>query len=732
MAKRKRRRRKPKKLTRPILQTKDAEILTERINAFLQKGEYEQAWATCQQLESLNANKVAQGARAEIRFRQAMTAQDAQVRLQYLQRAVQYAPDDGLYWYHLGLAQYEAGNPEKAISAYRKAHQMGVDAARLAYPWALALLETGKDELPLPLKGSEKRALQVVRALQNGREVNLAFNGNAEGVDAIWQGLLQLDHQRTEVAQTALERARREELAPLVDAVRRYYLGVLAARRREYDVALQLWREAKEQGLSSLWLRDNLASAYRIQSTQLLLEKKWAEAVESAQAGLEVKPNDRVLADNAAYAHFHLGLEAAEAEEWEQAVQHWTAAQEVAPSRQLAANLALALEQQERWEEAADAWRDMIRRRPRRKDNPNYLDDAQVAAIWAHIAECYLKGGDPEEAVQTCKRALKYAPNDIDLHLKLADAQLANDNSYAALNTLTVAQRLDPENLVVLRRLAAIEQQLGYTWLAVEHWKEALTQDPTDVDAQQGLTLYYEQRLRQLWGFATLDHIRAFVEEGLQLLPRSGILHVAMGRLEALEGNVKAAVQYFEEAIQAEPNNGSLYLEIVHFWLQHEEPERAAKVLEQAEARLHSPRVFINLGLAYAIADEPEQAFDLFDKAQQEASNDPTVVVTVVEALRDHERLDIAESYVRHVLARNPENGYAYYVQGLIHVTQARTHEARRSWRRARSLARRTGDERLMEMLEEAEMLLSPSRVMRALLEMFGGIDDEEFDFFEE
>src|SRR5205823_1768716 len=146
----------------------------------------------------------------------------------------------------------------------------------------------------------------------------------------------------------------------------------------------------------------------------------WQEAINLINSE-PARIDDPSLKEIAGLAHYNLGYEAAKAEKWEIAARHWRKAGEQLGSCRLAQNLALAEEALENWGDSADAWREMVRRRSRKADNPDYLDNNQVAAIWRRAAECYRKDDEVDEAITCLKTALKYAENSMELRLVITD-----------------------------------------------------------------------------------------------------------------------------------------------------------------------------------------------------------------------------------------------------------------------------------------------------------------------
>ena len=188
-----------------------------------------------------------------------------------------------------------------------------------------------------------------------------------------------------------------------------YYLGVAAMRGDDRVSAAAAWQRAREAGVATSWSNQNLGALVQEDMFAAVSEDRWQDAVNALKREPALAQN-RILAETAALAYYHLGYEAGLAGRWSTAVQHWRAANELHGSRYLAQNLALAEEALGNWEQAAEAWRDMVRRRPRKPDHPDYLSDAQVAAIWNHVAECYQRAGAGEEAVKTLRAAANTPP----------------------------------------------------------------------------------------------------------------------------------------------------------------------------------------------------------------------------------------------------------------------------------------------------------------------------------
>src|SRR5690606_1619258 len=138
------------------------------------------------------------------------------------------------------------------------------------------------------------------------------------------------------------------------------------------DAALKLWEQTYSSGGGARKLAENLAVLLQQRLEALIaagdeqaaaaLAREWAEL----SGGVAFDELRIQALDRGAYT-------AASAGDWAEAVALWEAAREIlgraqglGSPRPILHNLALAYERLEEWEEAAEAWRGLLRTRPRR------------------------------------------------------------------------------------------------------------------------------------------------------------------------------------------------------------------------------------------------------------------------------------------------------------------------------------------------------------------------------
>jgi len=399
----------------------------------------------------------------------------------HLQTAVQFQPDDELYAYHLGLALHRQGNLPGAMEAYQAARKKaGAVAKRAAYPLALALLNAGQSlpENPVwqELLPEEQNILRIAGVFRR-RPYQLPADA-----PLLLCALVSLDNDNRLEARGQLE----QFLVTATDAgekgLAHYYLGVLAARANDFESARCAWEAALANGFKHERLCANLAELYQRRAEDALTQGEIQTALAAASEAKRHLPQENSLDELLAQIHQQLGYQAATHNNWSEAQYHWRSAVNLdSGSFRLAYNLALAYEKSGDFLQAGEAWREALRRRPRRADHPDALDDDQVSRLWQRAAECYSKAGEFDEVGRTYQQAIKWAPENLNLRLSLAENALHEGRLQLANNELQRILEIDPKHVPALLCMGEVcSQDEGY-WRNVQapkYWQKALEIDP--------------------------------------------------------------------------------------------------------------------------------------------------------------------------------------------------------------------------------------------------------------
>jgi tetratricopeptide (TPR) repeat protein len=634
---------------------------------------------------------------AEAYFRRSLS--DPSPRPADLQQAVKLNPTEPRYRYHLALAHHRQGELKQAESLYRQLLAESPPFSRAAGPLAQLLLERGQratqDPVWAQLPAQTQAQLAVAEALLQ-KKGGAALPPLAEQpLDPLWQGLLALasnDPAAASQLQAALEAG---DLHPLPRSLAHYYLGVAAVRANQPEAALAHWQKAQADGLDTPHLRHNLST---LAFEQAVWMQQRGRPQQAAELLAQVNPNgqaDRRLQALQQQLNLELGYAAAQKGNWTQAVGHWETAERAGDdSRSLVYNLALAYQHVERFQDAADYWRTLLRRRPRRSSHPEALTEQQVARIWQNVAENYAKAGDFEEAITTYKNAVKWAPDNLDLRLQLVEAYQVEGRWQAAENELNRILEKEPDNIRALTLLAESYSDSYYPGQARRLWLRILELEPQNPVARQQLahTIEREGFARNMWGQP--HQAIEIYQEGLKHVPDSQRLLVKIGGTYAQLGNFEQARVYLNQAHQLNPNDLQTLHTIFNIWLEfNSKPDlqQAFDLIKAVKSSIPGGFFLDLVQRCLKLRKEPE-ARRLLEYADTQYAADDDVSVSIAMAYLDLADAQQARSILRRVLKHNPAHIEANIELGILYYEMDQTRLAKRHWQEAETEARKLND----------------------------------------
>lgn len=742
---------------RPASSASDLALMIQRAMRALESNDFDRAWTTWQGIDRTfpgQQDLVRRGLN-ETSFRQALAQPDLKLRVESLQAAIQQFPDDARFPYHLALAQHRMGQLEPALDSYQAAHQLSLDPRRLAYPWALAALEAGNAEhlalaRPLVTDPEQQAALDAVIALRRKKLAAPRPLDEAAGqLDRLWIGLAHLARGEKPQALAALRAAAGDQPLPdAAESVRRYYLGVLAAGDGDLIGAADNWVAAYDAVNKARFRPDpgaalfrNLGYLHRQRAIDLLDEGGYKDALEEAAAASQLGFEDRILAETGALAGFYLGNQAAERGDWTKAQEFWQMAYDASPSRHLALNLGLAYERVGDWHEAAVFWRDMARRRPRKEDHPDYLDDDQVAAVWARSAACYVRSDDVDEALAMLRNALKYAPDDANLRLDMARMQLAVGSDWAAQNTVNDLLAHQPKNVAALMLGAQISASSGDRRQAKRYWQQALAIEPDNEDVIREYCAFCEQQgddyLEWGWNDQALDWYR----QGLAVAPTHGELLASVALVLARQDDREGALDHARRAIEHGQGRSDGYFFAIRALMILGEQDEALAAARLAGERIPyvAPGFFLDMAGDARIHGQTELFDALIGMAEAVALDKLEFWQMAGTLLIVQEQYDLAEVYLSKLLEAAPDHLDGLMMLGVVYAETERKSQAKNLWRTAKRLARKASDHARLNAVNAIEDMFDSGMPkgsfagMLAIMSegMIPGLDDDE-EFYDE
>lgn len=691
----------------------------------LEAGRYEQAIAAWSGLARHDPAVAA--ALAEAHLRRARTLPDGDDQIREIEQALRLAPEQPRYQYALGLALHRAGNLAGAIERYRAvlAHDSVWPGA--AQVLALARLEQQPDRDPAELCTHPEIAalLSPVRALLGGT----APAPDDSSIGQLWQALAQLQ-QRRPVERAALESI--AGLPPRAGAIGRYYAGVAAARAGAVDIALDLWLRLYQESSRSHtpiqpWLLQNLMAALYSRLNAQLSSDDYGAAARTAERALKLPLTSAALGELVVEVLDHGARAAADAGDWAGATRLWQGARELVgrvaglgSPRPLHHNLAIAAEIQERWADAAESWRAMLRTKPRQatsaaSDSLPPLSSAQWAWVRRRVIECYKRAGQPGEAVAVFRQALKAEPDDLDLRLQLADALLANDQEQAALNELQRVLERNAEHVEARLRMAAIHAARGDLYAAEDVLRAVIAHQPDHAQARQQLARLLLQRGQEHLFLRQRVAAEAAFVEGQELAPDDFNFPLNLARLALELRQPERARDLLERVLELGAEMPEAYLQAIDCWAQAGKLDEARAVVARAEAALKlGPPFYIAAGCLLLEHARPAPASRLFASSRPQPAS-PQLVEFATQLLdravaldgdQPRIRLEIATElmqlqpglalrYVEEATQIAPDDPQVLLLLGLLQALNGQKRDARKTLTRAGLLARREGDHEL-------------------------------------
>jgi len=657
----------------------------------------------------------------------------------------------------MGNTLVALGRTEEALAAFQKVDATTLKDTKVNYPIQLARMAASEKWSAAGLSSLESNTLHLLESLMESsseKEISQCLEQmEKENPDmsetAIWKLLVQM-YQKPKSAPTArLESAASDnDASPILN----YYLGVASMRKSEVEDAKTYWEKAEEGGLNSAWFTKNQSLLLSEQAQRAALDDQWEQIIATDYP--EHLLEDTALGEIVAAAHDHSGYTEAQKNRWKQATDHWRKASEVLQNRRLIQNLALAEEKLGNWHTAAEAWRSVVRRRPRKTTHPDYLTDLQVSAIWRHAADCYEKNHVSEESILCFKNAIKYSEDDPDLRLELAKSYLATDRAEAAGNELNRLLEIDPEHVPALEVLGHIYSD-SWKHDDMEIWRRIIKIKPSHFDARQALAEGYIRKSRgmlpsrsgfsneflQLFeglsNFRDNDRSIKLLQKGLEELPGHPKLLLALGQSYIEADQHEDAKEILIQTAEASSGDMMILTETILGLLQISEDEAVLAMLptfrENKKAVVPVWFTIIDTGFTNKVIDD-EWFNILADEAllasqKYERFTLAYTLANLAELAHRHELVDEFAVYQKRIDTEVPKSGAAEFVLSFLAMDDDDTSKARRMLQRAKSKAKKAREQELLQRIEEIEMMLSPS-AMGNILRMMEEMDIPP-DFFD-
>jgi tetratricopeptide (TPR) repeat protein len=664
---------------------------------------------------------------AEAHFRRGLVlfyGSDSQTGMSHLQTAASYLPNDACYAYHVGLALHRLGNLPGALGFYETARQTpGLFATRAAYPLVLVLLQNGQDPTTTSAWYDLTVAEQaLLRSVNNFRRRPYTLPPEAP---LLLRALAALDNNDNAQAQAGLEKILAVDATAAEKNVANYYLGVLAARAEDWDTARRAWDAAFAAGLRSARLQSNLAEIYQRLAEDLLIQDDAQTALAAAEEAKRHLPGNSDLDELLAQIHQQLGYQSANANRWDEAKSHWQTAVELdSTSFRLVYNLALAYEKLGNNISAGQTWREALRRRPRRPDHPDVLSDDEVAQVWQRAAECYRKAGEFDQVKRTYQQAIKWAPDNLDLRLALAESLIKEGHLQSARNELEQVLKRNPKHVQALIRLGeAYFRDERSPWYVKEQakkpWEKALQIEPKNSKVQQVLAEWYVDQAEIDFSWDRYAEAAENYQKALEYQPKNINTLVSLAGCYIKLEDESRGEEYASQAL-AQAANFDDFATIISFWLRVGSNKRAWEITSQAEERFRNVPTDFYIDLAQNLikAGRKDEVQPWLQRAVEKAAPEESVFVMIADMAMDID-IPLAMNYLQKALDAKQMLGLVHLMMGILEYEQNNKPASRKHFNEAERIAYQTKDTDLANRLEAARLVAQgPDAIMRQLMDI--------------
>jgi len=285
--------------------------------------------------------------------------------------------------------------------------------------------------------------------------------------------------------------------------------------------------------------------------------------------------------------------------------------------------------------------------------------------FYSKIADLSLEHGNPDQAIDYYKSAIKSSPDNIGLWAKLTSIlqHYYADNTDELTNCYLKISELDPNNAKIHYELGHLHLKTEDSYNALESFKQATSIDKKNPYYHNSLAYAYVQ---------VKDYESAINEyqKAIRLNPDSewtSIVSQALGAIyQQIKGNTDAAIVAYQTATVLDPLNIDAFIALAETYQEIGDYNNAIdNYLEAIKLDPTIAKVYCNLGLALWEKDYVEEAIIAYQKA---TALNPKYDIAFnnlgVAYLDGSGKVEEALAIFSMAIKNNPNYALAYYNKG--------------------------------------------------------------------
>jgi len=290
--------------------------------------------------------------------------------------------------------------------------------------------------------------------------------------------------------------------------------------------------------------------------------------------------------------------------------------------------------------------------------------DSRFAEAHYQLALTEMKLQQWPDAFQQLLRTVEIKPDHYDAHLDITNLLLATrpPQLQEAKEHLDLLLQKQPNNVQVHIAMANYNAASNDLGAAIASMQKALQLDPNRAESYLNMALL-QVRAQQF------DGAEASYRKAVELNPKSTNAQISLGNYYQLRGRFPEAEQQFRKAIAVSPTDPEPRGSLARLYLAENKPDQAEAFLKQAKNDFPDNSIgYRMLGDFYFANNKLDQATAEYETLYRDHPKDPTVKKNFIQLLILKDRLDDARTLNDQVLKATPEDVDAQIYKGQIEI----------------------------------------------------------------
>ncbi len=263
-----------------------------------------------------------------------------------------------------------------------------------------------------------------------------------------------------------------------------------------------------------------------------------------------------------------------------------------------------------------------------------------------------------EHAIEEYKAALDADPSSPELYNGLADLYFRTGRTQDAENTARIVLKDAPDNIDANKLLGRIYlRQLG--------------EQSSGGQSSGSSSTALEQAIAEYQKIVTLQ-------------PKSVEDRMVLGQLFLMKHDQAKAEEQFQAARNIEPESEEVVLNLARVYVENNNVEQAAKIIESVPEADRTPRMEFTLGATYEQLKQPKDAIAAYQRADDLEPGDPQTLGALAQALESDGQLDAALKTYQDLAAADPDDANSLVRAADIERKQGKYEDALTAVREAR------------------------------------------------